>query len=136
MRGKRTVILSTHILSDASQICDRLIILRKGRIAAADTVAELSKRMRSLSEYELFVEGPGDTVETKFRSIPGLIDVRIADGKNSKEYKITARTERDYDPRDDFVRCVYENGFRLLELSPAKTSLEDIFLDLTTEDPR
>jgi ABC-2 type transport system ATP-binding protein len=136
LKGKRTVLLSTHILPDASAICDRVLILRKGRIVAVDTVEELGRRLRPSAEWVLSVSGPREEVDSAFRNINGIMDLRITEGKIENEWIVTARTDRDTDPRQEFVQAVVKNGFRLLELRPSELSLEDVFLDLMTEDPR
>jgi len=123
---ERTVMLSTHILSEAQQICDRVIIINKGRIVAEDAPENLQERISSLRTVYVQVGDNIDKAAALIREIPGILEVKIADNG-----QIQFENVRDLDPRAQVAKMLVDAGFDLLELTPEKINLEDIFLELT-----
>jgi ABC-2 type transport system ATP-binding protein len=121
--GDRTVILSTHVLPEVEQICQRVIIIAEGRIVAQDRIDALAGRRRTV---RLQVAEPGPGAEAALRAVPGVLEVRVeADGV----YELLAEG----DPRAEVARAAAP--FALLELS-GRERLEDAFLRLTgAKDP-
>ncbi|MCC7209474.1 MAG: ABC transporter ATP-binding protein [Anaerolineae bacterium] len=123
----RTVLFSTHILSEAEQVCDRVIILDRGQIVALDTPQVLRERLQKGARLFVRVEGaPGPAqVHGVIGSIPGVAQVTpVPDG-----YVVEVRGQADVRAR--LAQSVVEAGWGLLEMRPAAMSLEDIFIELT-----
>lgn len=127
---KHTVILSSHILSEISQICERVIILNKGKIVAIDTPENLEEKTKE--QNVLFV-----TVEDKEEKMPNLKE-KIADIEKlemvkdnedgTKQYKIVSKSEKDI--RKSLFEVLPKEGITIFELKKAETSLEDAFIKL------
>ncbi|QRN83729.1 ATP-binding cassette domain-containing protein [Chloroflexota bacterium] len=125
---ERTVMLSTHILSEAQQICDRVIIINKGRIVAEDAPENLQDRISSLRSVYVRVKENTDKAASLIRDFPGILSVKVSD-----EGRIQFENARDLDPRAQVAKLLVDGGFDLLELTPEKVNLEDIFLKLTRD---
>jgi ABC-2 type transport system ATP-binding protein len=125
----RTVLLSTHILSEAQQICDRVLIINKGRIVAEDTPENLQSRLVGSQRVVLRVRGETDGLAARIGSVKGTQRVETKpDG--SVEFEFSAGQ----DVRPQVARDIIEAGFELLEMRPVGLSLEEIFLELTREN--
>jgi ABC-2 type transport system ATP-binding protein len=126
----RTVLLSTHILSEAQQICDRVLIINKGRIVAEDTPVNLQARLAGAQRVVLRVRGEVDGLAARISDVKGTRDVEPKqDG--SVEFEFSAGQ----DIRPQVAKAVIESGFDLLEMHLIGLSLEEIFLELTRENP-
>ena len=121
------VILSTHILPEVQAVCDRVQIIHKGSLVLSDSIEGLSQRMRSSSLAVAFRHDPG---ADGLRAVAGVADVRAeSDGRYVLFH------DPGSDPTDAIVRRAVEAGWGLCELAPHRASLEDIFVQLTTEEP-
>jgi ABC-2 type transport system ATP-binding protein len=125
---ERTVLLSTHILPEAQQICNRVLIINNGKIVAEDTPEQLQSRLTGGQRISVHVHGKLDEFESAISSIPGLT---ILSG--SPDGKFELQTNPGDDPRPELARAMVAAGYDLLELRPIGMSLEDIFLELTRE---
>ena len=88
LRGERTVILSTHILSEVEATCDRVIIINHGRILAVDTPRNLNQRLRHTSQIHLEVRAAADAVASRLRAIPGVLDGRRGTGCRRRRRRV------------------------------------------------
>ncbi len=127
---ERTVLLSTHILSEAQQVCNRVLIINKGRIVAEDTTENLQARLLGVQRIFLRVGEDGDGLDTLLRQIPGVLNVSPS-SEGGVEFEIAPGQE----VRPEVARRVINAGFDLLELRPIGLSLEEIFLQLTRDEP-
>lgn len=128
--SERTIILSTHILPEVSQLCNRVVILHKGRIAAIDTPAALTARMEGAHRLQVQVAAPAADAADVLAAIAGVETVQAhGDGR----FDVT--TGREHDVRAHVAETVVAQGWGLLELRSVGVSMEDIFLQLTTRDP-
>lgn len=125
---EHTVILSSHILSEVSQTCQRVLIIDQGRIVAEGTPAELNARLRGSDHVLVQVARPADDAVAQLRRLAGVAGVQEVD---TGTYQIACTRGRDCRPAIAAL-CV-QAGWDLLELRPADISLEDIFLQLTGE---
>ncbi len=133
LAGTHTIVLSTHILPEVSQTCDRVVIINKGRMVAVDTPANLTARLRGSETMYVQVDASGQDAGAMFRALPGVLGVSVADTHDGVVgYEISS--ERGRDIRRDLARAVVSNDWGLLELRPSRMSLEEIFLSLTTEE--
>lgn len=131
--GDHTVILSTHILPEASMICERVIILHEGEVIAVDRPQNLAERLEATERILLEVRGPANVVTKALRDMPGVQDVTYNESDSGEVvYNITSR--RSENVRADLARTVVEHGWKLMRLESVSMSLEEIFLRLTTAE--
>jgi len=127
---ERTILLSTHILSEAQQVCNRVLIINKGHIVTEDTPEKLQSRLIGAQRVVLQVGGDADGIENVISQVPGVAGLTSkADGKLEFE------TAPGNDPRSQVARAVVTAGYDLLEMRPVGLSLEEIFLQLTRDEP-
>ena len=125
----RTVLLSTHILPEAQQICDRVLIINKGSIVAEDTPENLQSRLVGSQRVVLRVRGDSDGLAARITKIKGVRDIESkSDG--SIEFEFAAGQ----DVRPQVAKAVIQGGYDLLEMTPIGMSLEEIFLELTRDN--
>jgi len=131
--GDHTVILSTHILPEVSQTCHRIVIINKGRVVAVDTPDNLTARLRGSETMYVQVDGMGSDAATALSSVPGVTRVSVSDTRETVAgYEVESESGRDV--RRELAATVVGRGWGLLELRPMRMSLEEIFLQVTTED--
>jgi ABC-2 type transport system ATP-binding protein len=128
---ERTVMLSTHILSEAQQLCNRVLIINKGHIVAEDTPERLQTRLTGAQRVAVYVGGDGDGLREVIRGVSGVSHV-AAGNVGQAEFE----TVPGQDPRPEVARAVVNAGYDLLEMRPIGMSLEDIFLQLTRDEPK
>jgi len=131
--GNHTVVLSTHILPEVSQTCNRVVIIARGKVVAVDTPANLTARLRGGETMYLQVSAPGADVTPALAAIAGITRVKAEVAGNGLT-SIEVDSEQGRDVRRELAATVVNHGWGLLELRPMRMSLEDIFLSLTTED--
>jgi len=127
---ERTVLLSTHILSEAQQVCDRVLIINKGRIVAEDSPERLQARVAGAQRVTLRVGGDGDGLERVLGSISGVVNIQA-----SKDGVFEFESAPGLDVRPEVARAVVAANYDLLELRRIGVSLEDVFLQLTRDVP-
>ena len=127
---ERTVMLSTHILSEAQQVCGRVLIINKGRIVAEDTPANLSAQLAGADRILVRSSAPAGDLATLLKDVPGVESVEIA--RQAGTVEVTSTPGRDLRPL--LARRIVEADLDLLELTTAGFSLECIYLQLTREE--
>jgi ABC-2 type transport system ATP-binding protein len=127
---ERTVVLSTHILPEASQICGRVIIINRGRIIATDTPENLRSRLQGSSRIMARVNGEASAVIQAIGSVPGVLSVT----KGSEPEEFDIEVKRGEDRRAEIARHIVTGDFDLLEFQTVHLSLEDIFVQLVMEE--
>ncbi|MBK5297811.1 MAG: ABC transporter ATP-binding protein [Vicinamibacteria bacterium] len=133
LAGDHTIILSTHILPEVSQTCDRVVIINKGRVVAVDTPHNLMGRLRGAETMFVQVDGArASEAAAALAKVPGV--VRVAPADNAATGAFEVESEKGRDVRRELAKAVVLGGHDLLELRPTRVSLEDIFLSLTTEE--
>ncbi len=128
---ERTVLLSTHILSEAQQVCDRVLIINRGKIVAEDSPEQLQARLTGAQRVALRVAGDADGLKELLESVPGVNRVYQGDRHDSLEFE----TAPGQDARPEVARILVSQGYDLLEMRPVGMSLEEIFLKLTRDEP-
>ena len=129
LRGERTVLLSSHILSEVSLLCRRVIVIHKGRILAEDTPQRLSERLRPSLRVSLRVEAPREAVVALLSGIPGVIRAE-GDGPDAS-VRLEARSE---EVLREVSRAIQEQRWLLLEMKRETPGLEEIFLSLVQRE--
>jgi ABC-2 type transport system ATP-binding protein len=136
LAGDHTIILSTHILPEVSQTCQRVVIINKGRVVAVDTPDNLTARLRGSETMYVQV----DPIGTDPSAVPGVLGrvagvTRVAESdRRDTLVGFEVESESGHDVRRDLARSVVASGWGLLELRPMRMSLEEIFLSLTTDE--
>lgn len=130
LAGSHSVILSTHILPEATAVCQRVVIISGGRIVAEDTPAQLSARLRQSEKISVTLKSLPQDCETKLRAIPGILNV--FPGHGDRTFLIECALGRDL--RDEIARYIVSNQWGLLELRTISMTLEDVFLRLTRHE--
>ena len=131
--GDHTIILSTHILPEVSQTCNRIVIINKGRVVAVDTPDNLTARLRGSETLYVQVDAMGADAEGMLSSIPGVTRVSTSDRRDSIA-GFEVDSESGHDVRRELAAAVVNRGWGLLELRPMRMGLEEIFLKVITED--
>lgn len=132
LAGDHTIILSTHILPEVEQICERVVIIAKGKLVATDTVANLTTNLRGAETIQIQVLGGDEaSIRERLDRIGGIHKVlAAADGH------FTIEAEKEKRVRPEIAKAIIASGWELNELHGVSLSLEDIFLELTSgKDP-
>jgi ABC-2 type transport system ATP-binding protein len=133
LAGDHTIILSTHILPEVSQTCQRVVIINKGRVVAVDTPDNLSARLHGSATMYVQVDANGSDASATLSRVAGVTRVVESDRRDGLVgYEIVSESGRDV--RRDLAKAVVTNGWGLVELRPARISLEEVFLTLTDVD--
>ena len=139
--GKRhTVILSSHILPEIQAVCDRIIIINKGEVAADGTADEIARNITNEHKMTLRIEGPNHNADDKrmiadaIRSIGGVKYVRADMEREKGVYDYDVETDGTTDIRREINRLCAEKGWNILMLQLSDLTLEDIFLKITMYD--
>lgn len=128
MAGKRTIILSTHILPEVSMTCNKVVIINEGKIVAVDTTENIGRSFMHTNQIEVTVQGPSDRIIENLTKMDGINRV------DHKGMSYIIDVEKDTDLRAEIAKKIVENGFDLLELKRKSLSLEDIFLKLVIKE--
>ena len=133
LKGDHTILLSSHILTEINQICDRVIIIDNGKIIATDTTENLENRIEK-NIINVVVEDPDNNIDKIKNSIKEITDIKFI-GKNDdndKEYQIEA--DSGVDIRKELMSKLSELNITIVELKKTKTTLEDVFVNLVDEE--
>ena len=140
LAGDHTIILSTHILSEVEQSCERVIIISQGKLVAIDSVANLTNRLRGSEAVAIEVEAPSGhpvagEVQGRLEQVSGVSRVVLRDSKNGRlSFEVESLQGRHV--RSELARTVVNSGWNLSELRSVGQSLEDIFLELTNTEKK
>jgi ABC-2 type transport system ATP-binding protein len=127
--GDHTIILSTHILPEVAQTCQRVVIINKGRVVAVDTPDNLTARLTGSETMFVQVDAGGAEVSPALAGIRGVTRVLASDGGGFE-----VESERGTDVRRELARTIVNRGWGLLELRPMRMSLEEVFMKVTTDE--
>jgi ABC-2 type transport system ATP-binding protein len=134
LAGSHTIILSTHILPEVSMTCDRVVIINHGTIAAVDTPANLTMQLKGGQHVRIEVQGTESALRDALSAVPGVRKVDVQAGAASGRIAVSVEAAPGEDIRSLVAAAVVAKGLPLYELTGVSLSLEDIFLQLTTED--
>jgi len=133
LAGDHTIVLSTHILPEVAQTCQRVVIINKGKVVAIDTPDNLTARLRGSETMYIQVDARGASAGETLGRLAGVTRVAESDRRDGiVGYEV--ESEKGRDVRRELAHAVVANGWGLLELRPMRMSLEEIFLSLTTEE--
>ena len=133
LAGDHTVVLSTHILPEVSQTCERVVIINKGRVVAVDSVENLTARAGTTTSVYVQLDAAGSDALAALQGVAGVTKVEPSDTADRVGgFEIFSDAGRDV--RRELAATIVGRGWGLLELRSARRSLEDVFLHLTTEE--
>lgn len=129
-----TVILSSHILSEVQAVCDRIVVIDKGKLVANDTTENLSHNLSADHKLTVQIEGPQKEVKALLQGIPQMVEVHVnrAVDKTTTEYSLNAKEGADV--RREVFKRMAERSYPILLMRSSELTLEEIFLKLTTGD--
>jgi ABC-2 type transport system ATP-binding protein len=130
LAGSHSVILSTHILPEATAVCQRVVIINGGQIVAEDTPEQLSARLRRSEKISMTLKTPPANVLERFHDVQGVEHVLTT----SDPHTILIECALGRDIREEAARFAVGNGWGLLEMKPVSMTLEDVFLRLTQRE--
>lgn len=129
---ERTIILSSHILPEVSAICERIVIINKGVIAAEDTPDRLSKGVDQVLKLNLVIKGPSDKVIEAVKKIEGVTYMEASGKSDGGGNKFILEGVSD-DIKEKLFYAMAENGWPLIEIKPSIMTLEDIFISVVNK---
>jgi ABC-2 type transport system ATP-binding protein len=135
LAGSHTIILSTHILPEVSMTCDRVIIINNGKIVAEDTPENLTLQLKGGERIRVEAQAPEPALRDALQKIPGAERVQIDSMGSSGRMIAIVEARQGQDLRSQIAAKIVGQGWPLYELRGENLSLEEIFLQLTTEDP-
>jgi ABC-2 type transport system ATP-binding protein len=126
--AERTVLLSTHVLSEASALCSRIMILARGRLVAEDTPEGLARRLAGVARLAVRVEGPPDAIAATLGALPGVARVETAapDDQPGRAFAVFASEPEPV--QRALAAVIVARGWTLLAVSPSVPTLEDLFV--------
>ncbi|MEK6766126.1 MAG: ATP-binding cassette domain-containing protein [Planctomycetota bacterium] len=129
---KHTVLLSTHILPEVEMVCDRIMIIDKGKIVAMDTPANLMKQLKTGSNVVLEVKGDGEKIKNSLSGIDGVRSVTWKEKGDANEFYVEGSGEGDI--REAVFKCIVKDNYILREMKRHTITLEEIFHQITTKE--
>lgn len=126
----KIVLLSSHLLSEVSMLCSRVLIMDQGALLASGSPKELEETVRNSAELVVAVRGAVDRLERALQNISGIIAVRL-DRSSGSEHELRIRYQKKKDIRPLLSRTVVDVGLELLSLREVPIALEEIFLKMT-----
>lgn len=131
LKGDHTVILSSHILPEVEQTCERVVIISEGEVVAEDTPENLTARMKGSERILFELEGKEKDIKEVFDKFKDIISIQM---DTLTDQKVKVVLESNTDLRKEFAKSLIEKNIGLLEMHSDKLTLEDIFLRLTTKE--
>ena len=128
-----TVVLSSHILHEVADVCERVVIINNGTIVAQDTLENLTRNISDTFRFRLRVAGPEREVYKAIHDIPGARSVDQMGVKEPGTFDFLVESDRNTDIRRPLFTSLSKLGYPILMLRPMDIELEDIFLQLTTD---
>ena len=129
--GKRTVLISTHILPEVEIMCSRVIVIHKGKIRADDTAENLLKNHRAAGSMRLEAKGAANGREL-LSQLPGVKDVTEEKDGDTSTFQL--KLDANADPTEEAMRLATANHWQVRELTRRRPTLEDVFVELTHSD--
>ena len=130
--GRRTVLISTHILPEVEIMCSRVIVIHKGEIRASDTAENLLKNHRAQGAMRIEAKVGEGAASDELSRLPGVKDVSVEREGDWSIFQL--RLEAGADPSEDVWRLAKDKGWTVREIARRRTTLEDVFVELTHSD--
>ena len=134
LADSHTVIFSSHILSEVSEICSRILIISGGKLVAEDTPENLESRFVATPSLSVSIKGEPDAVCEALKTLDGITDMQITDGGNGTT-NVVLDCEKGVDIKEPLALAMLQSGCLILRLEESRASLEDVFMELTSQQP-
>lgn len=131
---EHTILLSSHILSEVSAVCDHILIISHGRLAAGGSPEELQDMMQVKVELEITVLGEQEQAEAVLKTMDKVEQYVFEEGEEEKSVKIRLQAKEHEDIRKEISVALSGAGLPILSMNMVEKSLEDIFMELTADD--
>jgi ABC-2 type transport system ATP-binding protein len=136
LKGNHTIILSTHILPEVNVICDRVVVIHQGRIAAEGALDALAAGVEDEETIRVSALGPAEAIRSGLASVSGVRDVSLKEDEAGEEVHLEISAEKGRDVRPDLVAAVSAAGGRLTVLYRERITLEDTFVKIIGGESR
>ncbi|MBO5197605.1 MAG: ABC transporter ATP-binding protein [Lachnospiraceae bacterium] len=133
---EHTVILSSHILSEVSAVCDSVLIINKGKLVLQDAPDMISKHLNKKDGLHLVVKGAKADVDAAIAAVPGVIQREYEEAKEAGTVKVTVYSDSESDIREGIFYALSDAKCPIFDMQSTTMSLEDIFLEVTKEEPK
>lgn len=130
LRQKKTVLLSTHVLSEAQSSCDRVLIIHQGKIVADGTPESLSQSMSKGQRLRVELKAPAGTAQNALSALAGVDHVAV-DSEDDSRVTLLVESSSGADVREAIFHTAVKNSWPILQMTPETISLEDVFRQLT-----
>lgn len=134
LRKEHTIVFSTHIMQEVSAVCERVVIINKGKIVAIDTTENLSKSISKNSRFIIKIAGAKSSVMNALQAVYGVKQVEAHDKIEDDVYEYIVDSDKEVDVRKPIFFAMAKLGFPILETREEELGLEEIFRELTTKD--
>ena len=134
LKKKHTVILSSHILSEVSAVCDYVLIISHGKLVASDTPENLGKLAEGSNTLDMLIKGDKTAIEQGLKEIEGIDTVSLKHDDKQNLWNVNISTEEQNDVRESVFYKMAQLNCPIYEMKSKKVSLEEIFLELTASD--
>lgn len=131
LRKQKTLLISTHILTEVQQTCDRILIINKGKIVADGTPTDLEGSMKNVNRLFVSLKGPQDEIRSKLGALSGIQNLKEQSAQGEAGFLLESSSEQDL--RENVFRLAVEHNWPILSLTQQRLSLEDVFRALTSE---
>lgn len=130
---EHTIILSSHILAEVSEVCDHIMIISKGKLVASDTPANLEARLEGAGGLEILVKGSLEQAQDILSSIPEIANIDVGESQEEGAVLLILEARENADIREKVFRAFAKAECPLLAMQKIQTTLEDVFLELTQQ---
>ncbi len=134
LSADHTIVLSSHILPEISAVCDRVLIINKGEIVASDTPENLAQNLAGMHKLHLRVKGEEEQIRKALASVTVLKDIVLEPSRESGAMNVVVEAGTDSDIREEVFYALAGEKCPILQMRPMDMSLEEIFLNLTTQE--
>jgi ABC-2 type transport system ATP-binding protein len=129
---QHTILLSTHILPEVEMVCDRIMIINKGKIVAMDSPQNLMKQLKSASNVILEIRGNGEKIKDSLSNIGSVRSVVWKEKGDANEFVVEGMEGKDI--REDIFKCIVKDNYILREMKRQTITLEEVFHQITTKE--
>lgn len=130
LAGDRTILLSTHLLSEVSMTCNRVVMINQGHLVATDTPDNLMAQMSGNGGYAIEIEGNPTEIKPLLEVVPGVINVEIEKSGDRPFASLIVTVAPNHEPGRDLASIIVSTGAGLYEMRRIRPTLEDVFLKL------
>lgn len=134
LRNNHTILLSSHILSEVSAVCDEVMIINKGKLIVRDTPENLSNHIGGSNGLHLQVKGDKEIIHNALSPIEGITQIEYETSEQVGTIKLTLYSGEETDIRENVFFALSDVRCPILDMTSTKMSLEDIFLELTQDE--